>query len=69
MINQYNSSIFNNFEMGGARALFNACGKYEKKPIIAVVNSYTSFVPGHIHLQEVGKIVCKKLEKLGVIAK
>ena len=48
--------------MGGARALFNACGKYEKKPIIAVVNSYTSFVPGHVHLQEVGKLVCKKLE-------
>ena len=55
--------------MGGARALFNACGKYEKKPIIAVVNSYTSFVPGHVHLQEVGKMVCKKLEKLSVIAK
>lgn len=55
--------------MGGARALFNACGKYEKKPIIAVVNSYTSFVPGHVHLQEVGKLVCKQLEKLGVIAK
>lgn len=69
MKNQYNSSIFENIEMGGARALFNACGKYEKKPIIAVVNSYTNFVPGHIHLQEVGKLVCKKLEKLGVIAK
>ena len=69
MKNQYNSSIFENIEMGGARALFNACGKYEKKPIIAVVNSYTSFVPGHIHLQEVGKLVCRRLEKLGVIAK
>ena len=69
MKNQYRSSIFLDTEMGGARALFNACGKYEKKPIIAVVNSYTSFVPGHIHLQEVGKLVCKKLEKLGVIAK
>ena len=69
MKNRYNSSIFGDAEMGGARALFNACGKYEKKPIIAVVNSYTSFVPGHIHLQEVGKLVCKQLEKLGVIAK
>ena len=69
MKNRYNSSIFGNAEMGGARALFNACGKYEKKPIIAVVNSYTSFVPGHVHLQEVGKLVCKQLEKLGVIAK
>ena len=69
MKNQYRSSIFLDTEMGGARALFNACGKYEKKPIIAVVNSYTSFVPGHIHLQEVGKLVCRQLEKLGVIAK
>ena len=69
MKNRYNSSIFGDAEMGGARALFNACGKYEKKPIIAVVNSYTSFVPGHVHLQEVGKLVCKQLEKLGVIAK
>ena len=66
----YNSSIFSLKEMMGARALFNACGKYKKdKPIIAVVNSYTSFVPGHVHLQEVGKIVVKQLEKLGVIAK
>ena len=66
----YNSSIFNSQEMMGARSLFNACGKYKKdKPIIAVVNSYTSFVAGHVHLQEIGKIVVKQLEKLGVVAK
>ena len=65
----YNSSIFYSKEFVGARALFNACGGYKKKPIIAVVNSYTSFVPGHVHLQECGRIVVKKLEKLGVVAK
>ena len=66
----YNSSFFNLKEMTGARSLLNACGCYKKdKPIIAVVNSYTSFVPGHVHLQEVGKIVVKQLEKLGVTAR
>lgn len=66
----YNSSIFSLKEMMGARSLFNACGRYKKdKPIIAVVNSYTSFVAGHVHLQDVGKIVVRQLEKLGVIAK
>lgn len=58
--------------MAGARALWRATGVKEtdfSKPIIAVVNSFTQFVPGHVHLNEVGKLIGKMVEKSGGIAK
>ncbi|MDE6682202.1 MAG: dihydroxy-acid dehydratase [Muribaculaceae bacterium] len=57
--------------MAGARALWRANGMKEEqmgKPIIAVVNSFTQFVPGHTHLHEIGQIVKKEIEKLGCFA-
>ena len=57
--------------MAGARALWVAAGmKPEQfgKPIIAIVNSFTQFVPGHTHLHEVGQIVKDEIEKLGCYA-
>lgn len=57
--------------MAGARALWVATGmKREQfgKPIIAVVNSFTQFVPGHTHLHEVGQIVKEEIEKMGCYA-
>jgi len=42
---------------------------FNKKPIIAVVNSYTQFVPGHVHLREIGKMMVEEIEKAGGIAK
>ncbi len=57
--------------MAGARALWVAAGmKHEQfgKPIIAVVNSFTQFVPGHTHLHEIGQIVKKEIESMGCFA-
>ena len=57
--------------MAGARALWVATGmKREQfgKPIIAVVNSFTQFVPGHTHLHEIGQIVKEEIEKMGCFA-
>lgn len=57
--------------MAGARALWVAAGmKHEQfgKPIIAVVNSFTQFVPGHTHLHEIGQIVKAEIEKMGCYA-
>ena len=57
--------------MAGARALWVATGmKHEQfgKPIIAVVNSFTQFVPGHTHLHEIGQIVREEIEALGCYA-
>lgn len=57
--------------MAGARALWVATGmKHEQfgKPIIAVVNSFTQFVPGHTHLHEIGQIVKEEIEKMGCYA-
>ncbi|MDE5790054.1 MAG: dihydroxy-acid dehydratase [Muribaculaceae bacterium] len=57
--------------MAGARALWRANGMKEEqigKPIIAVVNSFTQFVPGHTHLHEIGQTVKKEIEKLGCFA-
>ncbi|CAL4325205.1 Dihydroxy-acid dehydratase [Buchnera aphidicola (Chaitophorus populicola)] len=56
--------------MSGARALWRATGIKDQdfgKPIIAVVNSFTEFVPGHIHLREVSKIISKEIYKSGGI--
>ena len=57
--------------MAGARALWVATGmKHEQfgKPIIAIVNSFTQFVPGHTHLHEIGQIVREEIEQLGCYA-
>ena len=57
--------------MAGARALWVAAGmKHEQfgKPIIAIVNSFTNFVPGHTHLHEIGQIVKKEIEAMGCYA-
>ena len=57
--------------MAGARALWCANGMKQEqfgKPIIAIVNSFTQFVPGHVHLHEVGQLVKQEIEKLGCFA-
>ncbi len=57
--------------MAGARALWVATGmKHEQfgKPIIAIVNSFTQFVPGHTHLHEIGQIVREEIERMGCYA-
>lgn len=72
MVNQLRSyaSTFGR-RMAGARALWRANGMKEDqmgKPIIAVVNSFTQFVPGHTHLHEIGQTVKAEIEKLGCFA-
>lgn len=57
--------------MAGARSLWRANGMKEEnfgKPVIAVVNSFSQFVPGHVHLHEIGQMVKKEIEKLGCFA-
>ena len=57
--------------MAGARALWVANGMKKEmmgKPIIAVVNSFTQFVPGHTHLHEIGQMVKAEIERLGCFA-
>jgi dihydroxy-acid dehydratase len=56
--------------MAGARALWAANGMKKEqlgKPIIAIVNSFTQFVPGHVHLHEIGQKVKAEIEKLGCL--
>src|SRR5690554_2884462 len=58
--------------MAGARALWRATGMKDedfKKPIIAVANSFTQFVPGHVHLKDMGQLVAREIEKAGGVAK
>ncbi|MDA8383635.1 MAG: dihydroxy-acid dehydratase [Betaproteobacteria bacterium] len=58
--------------MAGARALWRATGVKDEdfnKPIIAVANSFTQFVPGHVHLKDLGQLVVGEIEKAGGIAK
>lgn len=58
--------------MAGARALWRATGVKNEdfgKPIIAVVNSFTQFVPGHVHLKDMGQLVAREIEAAGGIAK
>lgn len=58
--------------MAGARGLWRATGVKEGdfgKPIIAVVNSFTQFVPGHVHLKDLGQLVAREIEQAGGIAK
>lgn len=58
--------------MAGARALWRATGMKDGdfgKPIIAVVNSFTQFVPGHVHLKDLGQMVAREIEACGGVAK
>jgi len=58
--------------MAGARALWRATGMKDddfEKPIIAVVNSFTQFVPGHVHLKDLGQMVAREIEASGGVAK
>lgn len=58
--------------MAGARGLWRATGMTDSdfgKPIIAVVNSFTQFVPGHVHLKDLGQMVAREIEKAGGVAK
>ena len=58
--------------MAGARGLWRATGMKDSdfgKPIIAVVNSFTQFVPGHVHLKDLGQLVAREIERAGGVAK
>jgi dihydroxy-acid dehydratase len=58
--------------MAGARSLWRATGMKDgdfQKPIIAVVNSFTQFVPGHVHLKDMGQLVAREIEAAGGVAK
>ncbi|WP_142804770.1 dihydroxy-acid dehydratase [Tepidiphilus sp. J10] len=58
--------------MAGARALWRATGMKEEdfgKPIIAIANSFTDFVPGHVHLRDLGRLVAEEIEKAGGVAR
>jgi dihydroxy-acid dehydratase len=58
--------------MAGARALWRATGMKDEdfsKPIIAISNSFTQFVPGHVHLKDLGQLVAREIEKAGGVAK
>lgn len=58
--------------MAGARALWRATGMTDndfEKPIIAIANSFTQFVPGHVHLKDLGQLVAREIEKSGGVAK
>ena len=58
--------------MAGARALWRATGMQDadfRKPIIAIANSFTQFVPGHVHLKDLGQLVAREIERVGGVAK
>src|SRR5260370_1800475 len=58
--------------MAGARGLWRATGMKDadfEKPIIAVVNSFVEFVPGHVHLKDLGQLVAREIERAGGVAK
>jgi len=58
--------------MAGARGLWRATGMKDGdfgKPIIAIANSFTQFVPGHVHLKDMGQLVAREVEKAGGVAK
>ena len=71
MSNNYRSKVtYEGKIMAGARALWKATGVKDSdfgKPIIAVANSFTQFVPGHVHLHEIGQLVVQEIEKAGGI--
>ncbi|WP_434032027.1 dihydroxy-acid dehydratase [[Pseudomonas] boreopolis] len=58
--------------MAGARALWRATGMKDDdfhKPIVAIANSFTQFVPGHVHLKDLGQLVAREVERVGGVAK
>src|SRR6201989_2329786 len=58
--------------MAGARGLWRATGMKDGdfgKPIVAIANSFTQFVPGHVHLKDLGQLVAREIEKAGAVAK
>jgi len=58
--------------MAGARALWRATGMKDEdfhKPIVAIANSFTQFVPGHVHLKDLGQLVAREIERVGGVAK
>ena len=58
--------------MAGARALWRATGMKDDdfhKPIVAIANSFTQFVPGHVHLKDMGQLVAREIERVGGVAK
>ncbi|WP_142124080.1 dihydroxy-acid dehydratase [Pseudoxanthomonas sp. 3HH-4] len=58
--------------MAGARALWRATGMKDAdfhKPIVAIANSFTQFVPGHVHLKDLGQLVAREIERVGGVAK
>ena len=58
--------------MAGARALWRATGMKDgdfSKPIVAISNSFTQFVPGHVHLKDLGQLVAREIERVGGVAK
>jgi len=58
--------------MAGARALWRATGMRDEdfsKPIVAIVNSFTQFVPGHVHLKDLGQMVARQIESAGAVAR
>lgn len=73
MPKEYRASItYKDKKMAGARALWKATGMNDEdfgKPIIAIANSFTEFVPGHVHLREVGKLVADAIKAAGGVAK
>src|SRR2546425_6484820 len=58
--------------MAGARGLWRATGMKNEdfgKPIVAIANSFTQFVPGHVHLKDLGQLVAREIERVGAVAK
>lgn len=69
---QYRSKMFQDRRMAGARALWRATGLQDgdfSKPLIAIVNSFTEFVPGHIHLRDLGRLVAEEVWQAGGVAR
>jgi len=67
----HSATSLNGRRMAGARALWRANGMDEShmsKPVIAIVNSFTQFVPGHMHLHEIGQVVKNEIQRLGCFA-
>jgi dihydroxy-acid dehydratase len=72
MANYRSKTTTHGRNMAGARALWRATGMKDEdfgKPIIAVVNSFTQFVPGHVHLKDLGQLVAREIEANGGVAK
>ncbi len=72
MVNFRSKTSTSGRNMAGARGLWRATGMTDEdfhKPIIAVVNSFTQFVPGHVHLHQIGQMVCNEIQKHGGVGR